>query len=309
MMKRIFYFALVNIAVMVTFSIVFSLVSPFLTGPDGTSILQGTGYGGSAHLNLPGLLVICLMWGMVGSVVSLFLSKFMVKRMLRIEVIDPNTHSAELRELVQTVHQLARRAGLRKMPEVGIYNSPEVNALATGATKNSSLVAVSSGLLQRMNRDQVEGVLGHEVAHIANGDMVTMTLIQGVMNAFVLFFSRIVGSIIASQVEERQRFMVEFGVTIVLQIVFGILAAFVVNYFSRFREYRADAGGARFAGREKMVSALQALKNTVDLAEPDQGATAALKISSNPKSRMMQLLSTHPSLDDRIRRLQGLRSA
>jgi len=230
------------------------------------------------------------------------MSRQMAKWMMKVKVIDPMTHDNELRKLVNTVHDLARRAGLPKMPEVGIYESPEVNAFATGPSKSRSLVAVSSGLLQRMDSDSVEGVLGHEIAHIANGDMVTMTLIQGVVNAFVIFFSRIIATVIGQNVDRDKRFMVEFVSIIVLQIAFGMLGAIVVNYFSRAREFRADAGGAHLAGRDRMVRALQALGSVVAPIEKDHKGFATLKI--NDKKSWARVFSTHPSLEERIARLQ-----
>jgi heat shock protein HtpX len=207
---------------------------------------------------------------------------------------------------------MARKAGLSKMPEVGYYEAPEVNAFATGPSKNNSLVAVSTGLMNRMNRDQVEAVLGHEIAHVANGDMVTMTLIQGVMNTLVLFASRILASVAASAMrgdrEGGGSWFVEFGLYMFFQSVLGILGAIVTNSFSRWREYRADAGGARLAGKERMISALRALQGTEELVDQDHKAFASLKISGNP-GRLAKLFSTHPPLEDRIARLQQSQTA
>ena len=178
-----------------------------------------------------------------------------------VKVIDPNTSDPAARELVNTVHGLARKARLPKMPEVGYYDSPEMNAFATGPSKSNSLVAVSSGLMRSMNKGELEAVLGHEIAHIANGDMVTLTLIQGIINAFVLFFARILASVIASQFE-RKSFWMEYIIYIGLQMAFSMLGMIVVSYFSRQREFRADKGGAKFSSRENMIAALQILGGT-----------------------------------------------
>jgi heat shock protein HtpX len=187
---------------------------------------------------------------------------------------------------------------------VGIYESEEVNAFATGPSRSNSMVAVSTGLLRRLEPDQVEAVLGHEVSHIANGDMVTMTLIQGVINAFVMFFARIVSRIIAQALDEKARFWVEYLLYIVVSIAFTMLGAIVVNYFSRRREFRADAGSAKLLGPQKMISALRALANTQELIDPSTKSAATLKISDRPTS--FSLFSTHPPLEERIRALQAL---
>ncbi len=297
LLKRIFLFGIVNILVVITLMVVVTLLGALL-GID----LQGSHYGS--------LLFFSLVWGMGGAFVSLLLSRTMAKWMMGVEVIDPGTRDPYLRQLVETVHRLARRAGIARMPEVGLYRSPEVNAFATGPGKNSALVAVSTGLLERMSDDEVEGVLGHEVAHISNGDMVTMTLIQGVVNAFVIFFARMialaVSNLLRGDDEEEGGFAsmgVYFLVSIVMEILLGILGMMVVAFFSRFREFRADSGGAALAGRERMIRALQALKRTYDIQDnrPHQ-AVATLQISGHPAG-LMALFSTHPPLDERIRRL------
>jgi len=287
--KRIFFFTLVNILIITTLSITANLISTFFG-------IDLSGYGG--------LLVFCAIFGMGGAFISLASSKIMAKWMFGLQLIDPKTTDPHSRQIVEVVHDLARKARLRKMPEVGVYKSEEVNAFATGPSKNSSLVAVSTGLLRHMSKDQVEGVLGHEVAHIANGDMVTMTLIQGVMNALVMFAARIIAGIISSQVDERARWGVHFALVIVLQILLGFLGMIVVNYFSRFREYRADAGGARLAGRQKMIQALQALSRTTELVEQDHPSMASLKITGGNKGLIRRLFSTHPPIEERIERLK-----
>jgi heat shock protein HtpX len=284
MFKRIILFMTVNLAVVLTISLVTSLlgVNRYITA-------QGLDY------NL--LLGFCLIWGFAGAFISLALSKVIAKWTMKIQIIEPNNPNPELRALVQTVYRLAKSAGLKTMPEVGIYQSQEVNAFATGPTKNSSLVAISSGLLQFMSADEVEGVLGHEIAHVANGDMVTMTLLQGVINAFVMFLARIIAFSMKGDRKEMN-YMVVF----LLEIVLSLIGMIIVSYFSRMREFRADAGGARFAGRDKMIHALQKLSRTQELVEPGHKSLATLKIAGG---KYFALLATHPSLEDRIARLQG----
>lgn len=300
-MKRIFLFALTNILVMATVSIVLNLLG------------VGRYIGADGGLDLGSLAVFCLIWGMVGSFISLGLSRIMAKWMMGVQVIDPSTHNPELRDLVSTVHRLAEQAGIPK-PEVGVYQAAEVNAFATGPTKSRSLVAVSTGLLNSMSRDERNGVLGHEIAHIANGDMVTLTLVQGVINAFVMFFARViawgVSQALRGDREERANPMVQMVVTIVCEIALSILGSMVVAAFSRYREYRADAGGARLAGKQSMIAALQRL-NSLSGREPEepehpQGdkALAAFKINGR-KGKFFELFSTHPPLSERIARLQA----
>jgi len=223
-----------------------------------------------------------------------------------VQIVDERGQYAEL---VRRVHVLARQAGLTKMPEVGIYQSPEVNAFATGPSKNNSLVAVSTGLLQQMDADEVEGVLAHEVAHVANGDMVTMALIQGVVNAFVMFFARIAAFAIsqAMQGDRDDDRPVQAGfmyhiIVMVCEVLFSFLGMFVVAYFSRIREYRADKGGAQYAGKHKMIAALKRLQQKFEFVDDSQENFNAMKISS--RKGLMSFLSTHPSLEDRIARLE-----
>lgn len=288
--KRISLFLLTNVLVLVTVSIAFTLISSFFGLDRSSNYMTYT-------------LVFCAVWGMGGAFVSLFISKWMAKRMMGVKIIDPNTRDSYERNIVEMVHTMSRRAGLPKMPEVGIYDSPEINAFATGPSKSNSLVAVSTGLLRAMDQAEVEGVIGHEVAHIANGDMVTMTLIQGIVNAFVMFFARILANVISSQVDERYAGIVHIALVILFDIMFAILGSVAVNYFSRQREFRADYGGAKYAGREKMIAGLRKLQRQFEHIAPDNGAAATLKIS-NKSSGMMALFSTHPSLDERIRRLE-----
>lgn len=298
MMKRIFLFAVVNILIIVTISLVLNLlgVQPYMTA-------YGLDYGQLA--------VFCLVWGSGGALISLALSRVMAKMMMGVRVIDPNTGDPVLRDLVMTVHKLARGANLPVMPEVGIYDSPELNAFATGPSKSRSLVAVSSGLMQRMGKGEVEGVLGHEVAHIANGDMVTMTLIQGIVNAFVMFFARILAFVLANAMrsndDERSgpSPMVMYLATMVFEILFSLLGMMVVAYFSRWREFRADHGGATLAGREKMIGALEALRRGTQLIDESHPSLATLKISGRPGG-LMALLASHPPLEVRIDRLRKM---
>lgn len=299
-LRNVFFFGLVNIFVMLTVSVLGGIISYFVFGT-GTPPM---GYGA--------LLLMSCVWGTGGAFISLMISKFMAKRSMGLHMIDPQSARGQERELVDTVHRLARAAQLPAMPEVGIYESADVNAFATGPSKSNSLVAVSTGLLNSMNRDQVEGVLAHEVAHIANGDMVALTLVQGVVNSFVIFFSRILASIIAgsSNNENRRGGGTEFMLIMLFQTVFGLLGNMVVCYFSRMREFRADRGGADFAGKGKMISALQALQarsgrqfqDVADDAEPDSFAVA--KISNLKGQGLLSLFSTHPPLELRIQKLQ-----
>lgn len=294
--KRFGYFILTNILVMVTIGIVWSLVSHFL---------------GVAGVNqyLPLLMAFCLVWGMGGAFISLMMSKFAAKHFYGVTIIEPNTSQPDLRNLVERVHSLSRRAKLTKMPEVGIYESPDVNAFATGPSKNNSLVAVSTGLLQKMNDSEIEGVLGHEVAHIANGDMVTMTLIQGVVNAFAMFFSRILANVIASNVEDKYRSVVHFLCVIVGDIAFTLLGSIVVNFYSRKREFRADAGSAQVSSSGNMIAALKRLQALHEAPPSREDAMATLRISGREKhGTLADLFMTHPALSDRIKALERGRS-
>ena len=289
-LKRISLFIITNLLVLMTISIVLSLLQAFL----GVRFYPG---------QLSGLLVLCAVWGMGGSLISLLISKFMAKTMMGVKIIDPATSDPRGRELLSIVSNMAQRAGLETMPEVGIFESPDPNAFATGRSRKHALVAVSTGLLTRMSRDEIEGVIGHEIAHIANGDMVTMMLIQGVVNAFVMFFARILANVISSQVDERARGGVYFALSIVFDLAFGLLGSMLVAYFSRLREFRADAGGASFAGKQKMIAGLQRLQGMYAQTAPDDRPLATLKISNRP-SGLFALFSTHPPLEARIQRLQ-----
>lgn len=289
-LKRIFLFSLVNILVVVTISIVASLI--------------GVRAGGHGALNLTSLAMYCLLWGMGGAFISLGLSRIMAKMMMGVQIFEPT--DAQFGGLVRRVHAMARNAGMTVMPEVGVYQSEELNAFATGPTKNRALVAVSTGLLDRMSEDAVDGVLGHEITHIVNGDMVTMTLIQGVVNAFVMFIARIAAFAVGQLIEDsRMRYLARFAVTIILEIALSFLGMIVVGYFSRLREFKADYGGAKLAGKGKMIRALESLQAAMEIRDENQPeALATLKISGK-SGGLMALMSTHPPLEERIARLKG----
>ncbi|MCX7905195.1 MAG: protease HtpX [Elusimicrobiales bacterium] len=292
--KRIILFMLLNILVIITISLTLNIlgIKPYLT---------------SAGIDYYSLFIFCFIWGMGGAFISLALSRVMAKWMMGVQVIDPDTDDPNLRWLLDTVYKLAKQAGIEKMPEVGIYFSPEVNAFATGPTKNRALVAVSSGLLETMDEEEIEGVLSHEVAHIANGDMVTMTLLQGVINAVVMFLARIIAFVLTSRKNDEGESSpwLRYFITMILEILLSFFAMILVAWFSRLREFKADEGGARLAGKDKMIAALRKLKKTIERADLTQNeAIYAFKISSS--SKFMKLFSTHPPLDERIRRLEEI---
>ncbi len=292
-MKRVALFLATNLAILLVFSLVWMILSQFFN----LSTFAG------ANINLPGMLVFCAIFGFGGAFVSLLLSKWMAKRSTGLVLIT-NPRGELEQWLYATVKRQATKAGIG-MPEVGIYDAPEINAFATGASRNNSLVAVSTGLLRAMDRDEIEAVLAHEVSHVANGDMVTLTLIQGVVNTFVMFIARIVGNII-----DRVIFKNEDGpgigyfVTVfILEIIFGILASTIVMGFSRWREFRADAGGAELAGREKMIAALQRLAQTYGQSSlPSE--VRAFGISGGVGNGLRKLFMSHPPLAERIQALR-----
>ena len=292
-MIRIALFLATNAAILVLISVVFQIF-----GIEGILAENGV------DLNLQALLVMSAVIGFGGSFISLALSKTMAKRGMGVQIIESPRSSTE-QWLVATVKRQAQQAGI-DMPEVGIFNAPEPNAFATGMRRNNALVAVSSGLLQTMSSDEVEAVLGHEVSHVANGDMVTMGLLQGVVNTFVIFFSRIIGHVVDRVVFKTERGYgpAYFITSIVAQIFLSILASMIVMWFSRRREFRADAGGADLAGRQKMIAALQRLggvKEPRDLP----GEFAAFGISGGPGHGLKQLFLSHPPLEQRIAALQS----
>ena len=291
-MKRIALLVLVNFLVVLTIVV-------------ATSVLGIGNYITQYGLDYGSLLVFSAVVGFAGAFISLAMSRWMAKTMMGVKVINPQGNLSSVEEdLINKVYRMSRNAGITVMPEVGIYNSPEVNAFATGATKNKALVAVSAGLLQKLDQDAVEGVLAHEVAHVANGDMVTMTLIQGVVNTFVVFLSRVAAFFVSRFVKEELANLVHFIAIIAFQILFGILGSIAVMAFSRHREYRADQGGADLAGKDKMIRALEQLKANVRMVQTNQESVQTLKINGGP-GKMMKLLSSHPDLDDRINRLKA----
>lgn len=294
--KRVLLFLLLNAVIIFTISIILNLlnVKPYLT---------------QTGLDYQSLLAFCLFWGVTGALISLSLSRIMAKWMMGVEVIDPDTNQPQERQLLQVVRQLVQRSGLPRMPEVGIYESEEVNAFATGPTKKRALVAVSSGLMKRMGWTEIEGVLGHEISHIANGDMVTLTLLQGVVNAFVMFFARVFAFAVTRMGRQKEDSTTSpflfHALVYVFQIFFMILGTMVVAAFSRFREFRADEGGARLAGRDAMIQALAKLQTVSAIEDPraQNSSFQAFKISS--KRGMLYLFATHPPLEERIARLEG----
>ena len=291
---RIVLFLATNLAVLVLVSVIFNLLG-----------LEGILANNGVDLNLGSLLVFCGLFGMSGSLISLLLSKFMAKRGTGTQLIE-SPQSREEQWLVDTVKSLADDAGIG-MPEVGIFPSDAANAFATGWNRNNALVAVSSGLLRRFEEREARAVLAHEIGHVANGDMITLSLVQGVVNTFVMFFARIIGHTVDRVVfkTERGYGIGYFVVTIVAEIVLGILASMIVMWFSRYREYRADAAGARLADREAMIAALQRLKVEQGLPGDLPGELTAFGIRSHKGSGLAGLLRSHPPLDDRILALQN----
>jgi len=289
-MKRVFLLIVTNFAILAVLSVTMQLL-----GID-QALTNETG------LNLQGLLVFAAIFGFGGAFISLLISKWMAKMSTGAQVIEVPSNTTE-RWLLDTVKRQADRAGIG-MPEVAIYDAPDVNAFATGWNRNNALVAVSTGLLNNMSQDEAEAVLGHEISHVANGDMVTLTLIQGVLNTFVIFLSRVVGFFVDRVLlkNERGQGVGFYVATFVAQIVLGILASIVVAWFSRQREFRADAGGAELAGREKMIAALERLKvNHEQSALPAQ--ISAFGISGG--GGLMSLFMSHPPLDVRIEALRA----
>lgn len=289
MFKRIALFLITNLAVLVLLSIVWNVLQA--TGVVSPDMLGGYG----------SLLAFAAVFGFGGAIVSLMMSKFVAKWSTGAQVIETPRNSEEA-WLLETVRQQAQRAGIA-MPEVAIYDSPEPNAFATGPTRNSALVAVSTGLLQRMNRREVEAVLGHEVSHVANGDMVTLTLIQGVVNTFVIFLSRVIGGLVDNMLrgrdEERSGPGIGYWATVIVcEIVLGLFATLIVMWFSRYREYRADHGGATLAGRQNMIDALRRLSGEAGSDLPKSIAAFGIRGS------VASLFSSHPPIEERIRRLR-----
>lgn len=291
-MTRILLYLLTNIAVMFIASIVLSLFG-------------FSGYMGSSGLNLTSLLIFCGVFGFAGSLISLFLSKFMAKSTMGVQIIDhPQTRHEQW--LLQTVQELSQKAGI-KTPEVGIFPAYEANAFATGWNKNDALVAVSQGLLERFTPDEVKAVLGHEIGHVANGDMVTLALIQGVVNTFVMFFARIIGYFVDRVLlkNEEGRGIGFFVTTIVAELVLGILATVIVMWFSRKREFRADYAGASLVSPMAMISALQHLQAEAEIPGEMPDSLQAFGINGAIKNGLQELFMSHPRLEDRIAALRS----
>ncbi len=296
--KRIVLFLVLNFLVIIMISAILHLLNirPYLD---------------ANGLNYNSLLAFCLVWGMGGAFISLALSRVMAKWMMGVQLIDPKTIDPDAKQLLKTVYELAESAGLPH-PQVGVFRSNEVNAFATGPMQSRSLVAVSTGLLNRLNPTEIKAVLGHEITHIANGDMVTMTLLQGVVNAFVMFLARVLAYVFSNLGRSRDNnssggsFMSYMLFTYLFEVIFMILGSLVIAAYSRFREFRADAGGARLTSKEAMISALEALKNAQNIKDPkaDNPAMAAFKISHPAKPGLLHLFATHPPLDVRIQRLK-----
>jgi heat shock protein HtpX len=292
---RILLFLATNLAVIVLASVMFQLL-----GFEGILDAQGVG------LDLTALLVLCALLGFGGSLVSLLISKPVAKWSTKAQVITQPRNETE-RWLLTTVQRLSAQAGIAT-PEVAVFPSAEPNAFATGANRNKALVAVSVGLMETMRPDEVEAVLGHEIGHVANGDMVTLTLIQGVVNTFVLFLARVIGYVVDRVVLKNDRGlgMGYYVTTIVAQIVLGILASAIVMWFSRWREFRADAAGAKLAGRSKMIAALERLKRSQELPNALPESLMAFGINRGARAGMRALFASHPSLDDRIAALRAM---
>ena len=293
-MKRIVLFLATNLAVVLVLSVVARLI-----GLDTWLAAHGSSLGG--------LLVFAAFFGFAGSFISLAMSKTMAKLSMGVRVIEPGSSDSSEQWLLSVVGHHAQQVGVG-MPQVGLFDSPEPNAFATGASRNSALVAVSTGLLEHMNRQEVEAVLGHEMTHVANGDMVTMTLLQGVLNTFVIFLSRVIGQIIDRAVfrDEDGRGIASFVTVLVLQVVLGVLASVILMWFSRQREFRADRGGAQLAGTGSMIAALEELKRVHEPLPARQ--FAAFGIAGGVGRGLQRLFMSHPPLDERIAALRALGS-
>lgn len=301
MFKRIGLFLLVNLCVVLTLSVLIQALGlkPYLT-KEGLDPLS--------------LLVFCFIWGMGGAFISLLMSKFLAKSMMGIQILNDNPTNPTYQNLVRMVRQLSQKAGLKQVPEIGVYQAQELNAFATGPSQRHSLVAVSSGLLAAMTDDELEGVLAHELAHIKNGDMVTMTLLQGVVNAFVMFLARILAFALTSKGKNnssRSSFGSYYLFVFVFELIFLAAGSLVIAAFSRWREFRADKGGAQTAGTLKMVAALERLRkqasynNQTTSELKEQPALAYLKISSRKSSGFRRFFASHPPLEERIARLKS----
>ncbi len=292
--RRIFLFVVVNALILLTVNLL--------------AAVFGVNYYLTSHgIDYRLLSIMCLLYGSVSSFISLLLSRWIAKSQLGVQLIDPNTNDPTLRFLVQTVYELARQAGMKTMPEVGIYDSADLNAFATGPSSSMALVAVTTGLLSRMDRDEITGVLAHEITHITNGDMVTMALLQGIVNSFVMFLSRVIAYAVTTlgrDEDDRGPGIAFYVVQGILDVVFMFFGSMVVAWFSRWREYRADAGGAKLAGKARMIGALEELKRTYEpMVSAQASSVQLLQINGHP-SGLMKLFASHPPLEERIERLR-----
>ncbi len=298
MLKRLGFMFMVNIGVLITISITLKVLGI------GQYITQN-------GLDYQTLAIFCFAWGIAGSFISLALSKFVAKKFMGVKAIDPYGPYAILQ---QKIHTFASSAGLTTMPEVGIYQSPEINAFTTGSSADNSLVALSSGVLSNLSEDELDGVLAHEIAHIANGDMVTMSLLQGIINAFVFFFARVAAFVLGKFLrgdkdkENVNNYSDGGGIAylisvFIFEVLFGFLAKFIVSYFSRIREFKADTEGAKLAGEEKMIAALKALQANYESISVTTDNMKSVKISSTES--FMDLLASHPPLQERINALEN----
>lgn len=290
--KRIFLFLIINFLIIFTISIIISVfkLQSFIT---------------AFGLNYQSLLIFCLLWGFLGSFISLLLSKKIAKWMMKVKIISLNSQDPKEKEILEILQDLIKNSSFKKIPEIGIYPSKEVNAFATGPCKNNSMIALSSGLLENMSKEEIKGVLAHELSHISNGDMVTMTLIQGIVNSFVLFLARALAYILSSRGRNNNNFsyMSYMLFVFLFQFIFMVLGSMVIAFFSRKREYKADFKGAQIAGKTSMIEALRKLQSLKNLSKKDSGALQTLKISNFSKCG---LFSTHPPLEKRIQRLQNV---
>ncbi len=300
--RRVLLFLLVNFFVVITISLVLSIfqVRPYLNA-----------YG----LDYQALMIFCLIWGMAGALISLSLSRITAKWLMGVKIIPNETANSEHQFLLKMVRRLSHQAHLKGIPQVGIFSSTAPNAFATGPTQRRSLVAVSTGLLEKMSPEELEAILAHEISHIANGDMVTMTLLQGIVNAFVIFLARVLAYFLSGfgrSQDSRQgggSFLSYYLFTILFEIVFMVFGSMIVAAFSRYREFRADYGGAKLAGKEKMISALSKLQLTVEEKQKSdkKQAVAALMINAPSKLGLMRLFATHPPINERINRLEQIK--
>ena len=292
-MKRIFFFIITNIAILLVLSIFLSLLG-------FTGILQSNGI----DLDYNSLMLFSLVFGMGGSFISLYMSKWMAKSLAGVKVIkSPNNQFESW--YVQIVERQSETLGIR-VPEIGIFNSPSPNAFATGSSKNNSLVALSTGLIESMNKDEIEAVIGHEMSHVANGDMVTLSLIQGIINAFVIFFSRVIGHFVDRVILKNERgYGIGYFFTVIFaQVILGILASTIVCWFSRRREFRADFGGAQLTSKEAMISSLRTLEKMSAAKLPDQMLAFGISNQGNSQT-LRKLFSTHPPIRERILALEN----